>query len=158
MINKLDDSSLFSCRFVGDLFEYSTKLKECSSKVFIKAFAYSTLSKDISNKSFYLNSIDIALAYDLIKKEKKLTRGKDIYPSYVMAWIGYIMEYFTLSTNIPLTVLYKRIKPEELYMLYESYHSLDNELVVKRILEAKNINNSLNDVELLKTLSKGSLK
>lgn len=158
MINKLDDSSLFSCRFVGDLFEYSTKLKDCSSKVFIKAFVYSSLSKDISNKSFYLNSIDIALAYDLIKKEKKLTRGKDIYPSYVMAWIGYIMEYFALSTNIPLTVLYKHIKPEELYMLYESYHSLDNELVVKRILEAKNINNSLNDVELLKTLSKGSLK
>ena len=55
------------------------KLKDCSSKVFIKAFVYSTISKDISNKSFYLNSIDITLAYDLIKKEKKLTRGKDIY-------------------------------------------------------------------------------
>ena len=93
MIKKLDDSSLFLCKFVGDLFEYLTKLKDCSSKVFIKAFVYSTISKDISNKSFYLNSIDITLAYDLIKKEKKLTRGKDIYPSYVMAWIGYIMEY-----------------------------------------------------------------
>ncbi len=119
MINKLDDSSLFSCRFVSDLFEYSTKIKDCSSKVFIKAFVYSCISKTISNKSFYLNAIDVSLAYDLIKKEKKLNKGKDIYPSYVMAWIGYIMEYFTLSTNIPLTVLYKYIKPEELYMLYD---------------------------------------
>ena len=65
-----------------------------------------------------------------------------------MDWIYYGI--FTLSTNIPLTVLYKRIKPEELYMLYESYHSLDNELAAKRILEAKNINNILNDVELLR--------
>ncbi len=154
MINKLDDSALFSCRFVSDLFEYSTKFKDRSSKVFIKAYVYSSVSKDISNKSFYLNAIDINLAYDLIKKEKKLTRGKDIYPSYVMAWIGYIMEYFTLSTNVPLTVLYKNVKPEELYMLYESYHSLDNELVVKRILEVKNINKNLNNVNLLKTLSK----
>ncbi len=150
MIKELDDNELFSCRFVSDLFEYSTKLKECSSKVFIKAFVYSNVSKTISNKSFILESMDITLAYDLIKKEKKLSRGKDIYPSYVMAWIGYIMEYFTLSTNIPLTVLYKNIKPEELYMLYESYHSLDNTLVIKRLCEAKNINANLNNVDLLK--------
>lgn len=152
MIKKLEDYNLFSCRFVSDLFEYSTKMKECSSKIFIKAFVYSSISKTISNKSFFLNSIDINLAYDLIKNEKKLIRGSDIYPSYVMSWIGYIMEYFTLSTNIPLVILYKYIKPEELYSLYESYHSLDNDLVVKRIIEAKNININLNNVNLLKTI------
>lgn len=152
MINKLDDLELFSCRFVSDLFEYSTKVKECSSKIFIKAYVYSTFSKNVSDKSFFINSIDISLAYDLIKKEKKLNRGKDIYPSYIMSWIGYIMEYFTLSTNIPLEILYKNIKPEELYSLYEAYHSLDSELVVRRIIESKNINTNLNNVDLYKTM------
>ena len=152
MINKLDESQLFLCRFVSDLFEYSTKVKECSSKTFVKSFVYSSLAKKVSNKSFFINSIDISLAYDLIKKEKKLNRGKDIYPSYVMSWIGYIMEYFTLSTNIPLEILYKNIKPEELYSLYEAYHSLDSELVIKRIIESKNINTNLNNVELYKAI------
>lgn len=152
MIKKLNDASLLSCRFVSDLFEYSTKNQECSSKVFIKAYVYSSVSNTISNSSFILNSLDISQAYELIKKEKKLTIGKDIYPSYVMSWIGYIMEYFTLSTNIPLTVLYKKIKPEELYTLYESYHSLDNDLVIQRICEAKNINLNLNNLDLFKSI------
>ena len=152
MINKLNDASLLSCRFVSDLFEYSTKKQECSSKVFIKAYVYSSVSNTISNSSFILNSLDISQAYELIKKEKKLTIGKDIYPSYVMSRIGYIMEYFTLSTNIPLTVLYKKIKPEELYTLYESYHSLDNDLVIQRICEAKNINLNLNNLDLFKSI------
>ncbi len=41
-------------------------------------------------------------------ERKKLVRGKEIYPTYVMSWIGYIMEYFTLSTNIPLSVFIKK--------------------------------------------------
>ncbi len=69
-----------------------------------------------------------------------------------MSWIGYIMEYFTLSTNIPLSVFYKEVIPEELYTLYEPYHSLDNDLVVKRLLEAHNLQEQLNDVELMKRI------
>ncbi len=158
MIKKIDDNGLLAARFVGDLFEYSTKVGECSSKVFIKAFVYSSLSKRISSDSFIFDSLDIAGAYLFIKKEKKLTRGKDVYPSYVMAWIGYIMEYFTKVTNIPLTVLYKKIKPEELYALYEPYHSLDNDLVIERICEAKGIISDLNNVEIMKIIASGKKK
>jgi hypothetical protein len=151
-MNKINDNQLFLCRYVSDLFEYSTKKKDCSSKVFIKAYVYSFTSTRINNECFLFDSLDIPAAYDCIKKEKKLNRGHDIYPSYVMAWIGYIMEYFTCVTNIPLTSLYRKIKPEELYMLYEAYHSLDNDLVVQRICEAKGIHLNLNDVELLKKI------
>ena len=152
LIKTLDNNGLLSTRFVSDLFEYSTKQKDCSSKVFIKAFVYSSVSKRIASDSFFLDSLDVAAAYDLIKKEKKLTKGKDIYPSYVMAWIGYLMEYFTKSTHIPLTVFYRKIKPEELYQLYESYHSLDPEIAIKRICEAKEIPLDYNNIELLKNI------
>jgi len=151
-MNHLDDNGKLQCKFVSDLFEYSTKAKDCSSKIFIKSYVYSSISKRSSSKSFIFESIDYVSAYEIIKKEKKLERGNDIYPSYVMSWIGYIMKYFSLSTSIPETVLYKRIKPEEFYLLYEAYHSLDNDLVVKRIAEAKRINLNLNDVEIMKKL------
>lgn len=139
-MKKVDDIGLFQCRYVSDLFIYSTKQKDCSSKVFIKAFVHSTLSKRIANKAFMFESLDITGAYALLKKEKKLSRGKEIYPSYAMAWIGYIMQYFSCVTGLSMSVLYRKVKPNELYALYEAYHSLDNELAVRRICEAKGIN------------------
>ncbi len=151
-MKKIDDIGLFECRYVSDLFEYSTKMKDCSSKVFIKAFVYSSIQKRLSSQAFILESLDVPAAYEIIKKEKKLTRGKEIYPSYVMAWIGYIMKYFAYVTNISETALYRKVKPEEFYSLYEAYHSLDNDLVVKRISEAKNINLNLNNIEIYKSI------
>ncbi len=153
-MKQIDDIGLFQCKYESQLFEYSTLMKECSSKVFIKAYVFSSVQRRIASQSFIYESLSVSAAYDLIKKEKKLTRGNDIYPSYVMAWIGYIMRYFSCTTNIPETVLYKKIKPEEFYMIYEAYHSLDNELAVKRIAEAKGINLELNNLNILKECNK----
>ena len=153
-MRKIDDNGLLLCKFTSDLFEYSTKVKDCSSKVFIKAYIYSSIQRILSSKAFLLDSLDIVSAYDTIKSEKKLTQGKDIYPSYVMAWIGYIMKYFSYTTGVSEVVLYSKVKPEKFYNLYESYHSLDNDLVVKRIAEANDININLNDVEIMMKLSK----
>lgn len=152
-MKKLNDIELFQCKYVSDLFEYATKKGECSSKTFIKAYIYSSLPKRIASPTFLMESLDVSSAYDIIRSEKNIARGKDIYPSFVMAWIGYIFKYFECATNIPQTVLYKKIKPEELYMLYEAYHSLDNEVVLKRIAEAKKINIELNNIEVMKNLT-----
>jgi hypothetical protein len=153
-MKKIDDTGIALCKFTSALFEYSTKIGECSSKVFIKAHVYSSIQKRLSSASFLYESIDIVSAYNTIKAGIKLTRGKDIYPSYVMAWIRYIMKYFSYTTGISEEVLYKKLKPEDFYHLYESYHSLDNELVVKRIAEANEININLNNIELMKSLTK----
>ncbi|MBR6071500.1 MAG: hypothetical protein IKP77_01550 [Acholeplasmatales bacterium] len=153
-MNKIDDFGLFICKYVSDLFEYATTCSECSSKVFIKAYVYSSLPNIIENKNFIFESIDIPGAYNIIKKEKNIIRGKEIYPSFVMKWIGYIMTYFCYTTGIKESTFYKYIKPEEMFMLYEAYHSLDNDLVVKRIIEAKNINVNLNNVDILKSIYK----
>lgn len=152
-MKKLDDNGLLLCKFTSDLFEYSTKIKECSSKVFIKAYLFSSIQKRLTSDSFMFESLDIVSAYNTIKKEKKLNRGKDVYPSYVMAWIGYIMKYFYCTTGVSEFGLYKKVKPEDFYRLYESYHSLDNDLVVKRIAEANNININLNNIEIMKKLT-----
>ena len=151
-MNKMDDTGRLLCKYVSDLFEYSTKQKDCSSKVFVKSFVYSSIQKRINKKDFLLDSIDVPMAYSIIKNEKNMTRGKEVYPSYVMAWIGYIMKYFCYVTGISEVTFYQKIKPEDLYKMYEAYHSLDNDLVVKRLSEDKNINIELNNVELLKRI------
>ena len=50
-MNKIDDYGLFICRYISDLFEYSTLKKDCSSKNFIKAYVFSSLQKSKSNKN-----------------------------------------------------------------------------------------------------------
>lgn len=152
-MRKMDDNGLILCKFTSDLFEYSTKIKDCSSKIFVKAFVYSSIQRRLSSSSFIFESLDVPQAYNIIKAEKSLNKGKDIYPSYVMAWMGYIMKYFAYTTGISEIVLYKKVKPEDFYNLYEAYHSLDNDLVVKRIIEANNININLDDVEVMKSLT-----
>lgn len=148
----LDNAELFQCKFVSNFFEYSSIKKECSSKVFVKAYIFSSLSRRVSSKSFIFESLDIPAAYENLKKEKKISRGKDIYPSYVMKWIGYIYQYFELAIGIPQTTLYKKVKPENLYRLYEAYHSLDAKEVIERLVEANNININLNDKKLMAQL------
>lgn len=156
-MNKVDDFGLFICKYISDLFEYSSKMGDCSSKVFIKAYIYSEFRKRTEDKSFVLNSIDIPFAYNEIKTEKSIHRGKEIYPSYVMAWIGYIMKYFSIVTGVNEIELYKKMKPEEFYQLYESYHSLDNDLVVKRIIESKKINIDVNNLDIFKMIHNANL-
>lgn len=151
-MNQIGENELLRCKFVSDLFEYSTKKKDCSSKTFIKAFVYSSVQKRLALKSFAYESLDVPAAYEIIKGEKKMSRGKDIYPSFVMSWIGYVMQYFVCLSGIPMTAFYRKVKPEELYSLYEPYHSLDNEVVIKRICEAKKINLNLNDPNVMKSL------
>ncbi len=152
-MKKMDENGRLLSIFVSDLFKYSVTQKDCSSKVFIKAYVYSSLEKErLNSDSFLFDSLDVPEAYEIIKKKKKLTRGNDIYPSYIMAWIGYIMKYFNYVTGIPLASLYKKMKPDEFYAVYEAYHSLDNDLVVERILESKEFNYNLNNLELLKNI------
>ncbi len=152
-MKKMDENGRLLAIFVSDLFKYSVNQKDCSSKIFIKAYVFSSLEKErLNSDTFLFDSLDVPEAYEIIKKEKKLTRGNEIYPSYVMEWIGYIMKYFNYVTGIPLASLYKKMKPDEFYSAYEAFHSLDNDVVVERILEMKNFNNKNNDVDILKKI------
>lgn len=148
----LDTAGKFLCEYVSRLFAYQTERKDGSSKVFIKAFVYSSLAEQIDKEEFMFSAIDITEAYGALKKEKNLKRGKEIYPSFVMAWISYIMKYFAYTRRISEKRVYEYVKPEELYSMYEAYHSLDNETVVTRIIEAKRIDLSLDNLDLLRKI------
>ena len=56
-------------------------------KVFIKAFIYSSIQKRLSSNAFIFESLDIVSAYNIIKSEKSLNRGNDIYIHH-MSWHG----------------------------------------------------------------------
>ncbi len=69
-----------------------------------------------------------------------------------MSWVSYTIKYFAYSTDKSEIYLYKKIKLDDSASLNEAYHSLDNDLVIKRLLESKDIDTNINDVELYRKI------
>ncbi|MBE5763114.1 MAG: hypothetical protein E7338_02705 [Clostridiales bacterium] len=134
-MREIDDFGRFICRYQADLFEYSAK-QLVASKDFVKKYAYSNLAERMDDRGFWFEAIDVPQAFSemqTIKAKKKIS----IYRSDVIRWIGYIYRYICYIYEKPMKEVYKRISPQELYDVFDAYHSLDNELAIKRILEAK---------------------
>ena len=138
------------CKYQADLFAYACEKKDCSSSIFIKQFAYSNLAKRMDDEAYIYSADDITKAYYSLTLEKKLNKGKQIYPLKIMSWIGYIMRYISYKYKYSTNYIYKKVKPRDLYGLYEAYHGLDNELAATRIIEAYELKNNRNIIDVAK--------
>lgn len=149
-MKSIDKVGLILCKYQAKLFEYSVKQK-VSSRLFIKKFSHSFLAERMDFSAFLLESIDVPQAYIEVVGETQL--NGPIYNEAIMSWIGYIYRYICYTYSQTMSDVYKRIKPKDLYELYDAYHSMDNELAIKRILEAKSISFEIkDDIELFKKI------
>ena len=147
----MDDSGLLLCKYQASLFEYSAK-QQTPSKMFIKRFSMSNLAKRMDGPGFIYEGTDVPKAFEEIKTQKT-NDPKLIYSQPIISWIGYIYRYMSYIYEKPTTLIYKKIPPQELYDVYDAYHSLDNEMAINRILEAKSINLDVTaDIELFKRI------
>lgn len=147
---EIDNIGLTLCDYQSDLFEKSVNYLSCSSIYFIKTFMNSKIAKRIDNPAFLLESVDVTALLNDLNNQHKLNRGKELYPTYVMKWIGYIYRFFSYTYNYSSKKVYEIVKPKELYALYEPYHSLDPKEAIERIIESKNINTNIDLIELAK--------
>ena len=99
------------CKYQADLFAYACEKKDCSSSIFIKQFAYSNLAKRMDDEAYIYSADDITKAYYSLTLEKKLNKGKQIYPLKIMSWIGYIMRYISYKYKYSTNYIYKKVKP-----------------------------------------------
>ena len=138
-MKKMDDIGLRLCYIQSEMFEKSIDYFSCSSPFFIKIFMFSSLATRMDNKNFIFETGDTFYYLDELKKTHKLKTGKTKYQTQVMKWIGFLYRYYAYSYDIPSKTVYRYIKPNELYGLYEAYHSLDIEEAINRINDAKKI-------------------
>lgn len=149
-MTKMNEIGLMLCRYQARLFEYAARQK-VSSKFFVKKFSFSFTAARMDSIGFLLESIDVPQAYLEIMNGSEKTGI--VYSEKIMNWIGYIYRYICYTHQQPMKRVYKLIKPKELHDLYDAYHSMDNELAIERILEAKSINfEGTNNLELLKRI------
>lgn len=150
--NKNKEIGIFIANYLSRLFFCATKKGECSSLKFYEAFLSSSLIKEIFNEGFIYSGIDTPLAYETLKKEKKLTKGDLIYPSYAMEWSGYIIAYLIYFYDIEPFNIKRKIKIKDFMKAYNAYHSLDNDLVSKKLIEDFSLKIELNRLNVLKSI------
>ena len=138
-MRKIDDTGLLLAKYQADLFEYTVNHLTCSSAYFFKKFAFSALAQRMDNKAFLFESLDIPAAIEELQKESNYSVGNIKVAPQVLAWIGYLLRYWSYTYEVSTKQIYKLISFNELCELYEAYHSLDVEAAIQRINEAHNI-------------------
>lgn len=139
-MRKMDSYGLSLCKFQAELFQKSIEEAECSSPIFIRRFMLSDLAKRMDKEGFLFDAIDVEDALGEIEIQfGPSDYGKIKFEREAIYWTGYIYRYWAYISQISSKHIYKQIKPDELKALYFPYHSLDPEVAIERIKEAKGI-------------------
>ena len=112
-MRKIDDTGLTLAKYQSSLFESSIKSLNCSSAYFYKKFAFSKLAIRMDRKSFILETLDINGAFEELKKESNYNIGTKKISAPIMAWIGYLLRYWSYTYEITTKQIYKYIKIDE---------------------------------------------
>jgi hypothetical protein len=137
-MKKMDSDGLILCDIQASAFELSINRFNCSSEIYIRRFANSSIATYFDNKTLLNESFSEYTVNDLLEEEYgKLDYGKNKYTKNEMYWIGYIYRYFCYTYNVCMKKAYRLIKPSELRGVYLPYHTLDSAQAIERILEAK---------------------
>ena len=125
------------CELQADVFELSAERFSCGSEYFASRFMHSQAAKRLDNvRDLYNYStpetllLEMAFAYPSLDSKK----GKKL-PSHVLRWIGYVYRAFCIEKKWFSADLYKELKAEELYGLYDSFHTFSVEYCVGRLFD-----------------------
>ena len=139
-MRKFDDYGLQLCKFQGNLFSSSKTDLPCSSAVFLRRFMFSSTAERMDSDGFLFGSESREdIFYDLECQYGSTDYGKVKYGSEELYWIGFLYRYWCYTRMCSSKSVYRIIKPSELRKLYFSYHSLDPDTAINRIMEAKDI-------------------
>ena len=139
-MRKIDSYGLKLCKFQGELFQASLTETNCSSKIFIRRFMLSDLAKRMDSYGFLFEAYDLLDCFQELQSQFGPSEyGRIKFNPEEMYWMGYLYRYWSYLSEKGSKQVYKIIKPDELRKLYFPYHSLDPEVAIERIMEAKGI-------------------
>ncbi|MCR4674652.1 MAG: antitoxin [Lachnospiraceae bacterium] len=137
-MRKIDNYGRKMCSLQAKVFAQSKEEVSCSSRIFLRRFMYSYVAKRMDKDGFLFGSDSSSDILIEIEDEFGTSDyGREKFDEEELYWIGYVYRYWAYTREIPSKQIYHIIKPEELRTFYLPYHSLDTEVVVERILEAK---------------------
>ena len=150
MKREFDEKGLSLCKFQARLFEKSVTATGGSSPFFIKCFMNSEEAWHMDSDGFMSEAEDVESILTKLKSKHNLERGSIKYSEDSLFWVGYLYRYWCYTYRINSRSVYKIIQANELHSLYLPYHTLDPEVAIRRILEAKGLPEEQSALDCLK--------
>lgn len=145
-MRKFDSNGLRLAEYQGKLFEMSCEYFNCSTKIFIRRFYYSKLSKLLDKNDSSLISFDVIEGLNTIEDQfGRIEYGKNKYNKESLFWVGYLYRYISYTRNVSTRFIMKLFNYEKLFELYYVYHTQDMEWCVSNLLEIYNYNEKIFD-------------
>lgn len=136
-MRKIDRDGLILCEIQANVFEKSVKEK-CSSSIFIRRFMNSNVCEKMDGPYFLEENCSVEKVFEEINDEYgESTYGKAKFSKDELYWMGYIYRYFAYVYQISSKRIYKLVNASELRKMYLGYHTLDPQMAIERIMEAK---------------------
>lgn len=131
------------CQAQAKIFETSVAKTNCSSPVFIRRFAYSSISKSFDDQTYLFGFDSIYEVVDLINEEfGKSKYGKIKYIADQMFWIGYIYRCICIKYNLSSKSVYRLFDGRKIVDYYNICHTFDIVDAAERMMESINYDNS----------------
>lgn len=135
------------CDFQAELFEKSVTSLEMSSEIFVRRYMNSRIVRELDTGSFLEGNISISDIYEEIDKQYgPSSYGSRKYHRDVMFWTGYLYREFCYCYEISSKQAYKLLPFKYVASSYEPYHTLDVIQAIERLLEAKEISFSEEEI------------
>ena len=123
------------CERQGEIFELANDNFSCGSLLFVSRFMQSDLARDMD---------DVESPYNYVSPNNAINRLRYQYPSFidndgkkypkaVMHWVGFIYRAYSIINKISSRMIYKYLKADTLFGLYESFHTFSPEYCVERL-------------------------
>ena len=136
----IDATGLLLCRKQGEIFEQSPHMATCGSAIFIRRFMHSHVAERFDSGSYPFEANSIASIFMEIEHQYGKSRyGSTRYSGEELYWMGYLYRYWAYVSEMSSSRIYSIASARELRPLYAAYHTLDPEMAIERIAEAKGI-------------------
>lgn len=129
---EFDTTGMLLAKMQAEIFSDASK-RGFGSYYFLRRFASSSYCKALDSLAILKSSLVPNNFWD--ENEKTILRSGTIFQSDVMHWIGYIYRYWCYTENIKLVKLIQKVPIRNLASIYNAYHSLSPEEVVKHLKE-----------------------
>lgn len=125
------------CQAQAKIFEASVSQTICSSPIFIRRFAYSSIAKSFDEKAYLYSSIATEEVFGIIDEEFGASRYGEIkYSPDQMFWIGYVYRCLCIKFNLSSKTVYKLFNAKQIIKYYNIYHTFDIVDASERMMES----------------------
>ena len=139
-MREIDTTGIGMCKIQAELFVTAASLCRSSSAIFIRRFMNSSVAKRMDKNDILSEANDVRTMIEEVEDEYGRSEyGTSHYSDEELYWIGYIYRYWAYTRGTSSRIIYKTANSSEMRKLFYPYHSLDPQVAIDRILEAKQL-------------------